>query len=177
MKTRLDRLLVERGLAETREKAQALIMAGEVLVDGHKAAKPGQGASAEAVLEVLARPPYVSRGGFKLAEALRHWNIDVAGWVCLDVGSSTGGFTDVLLQAGAARVHAVDVGSGQLDWKLRTDPRVVVHDRINARHLAASEIGEAVDLATCDVSFISVTLILPAIAPLLRPTGSFCSTI
>ena len=171
MKTRLDRLLVERGLAETREKAQALIMAGEVLVDGHKAAKPGQGASAEAVLEVLARPPYVSRGGFKLAEALRHWNIDVAGWVCLDVGSSTGGFTDVLLQAGAARVHAVDVGSGQLDWKLRTDPRVVVHDRINARHLVADEIGEAVDLAACDVSFISVTLILPAIAPLLRPTG------
>jgi 23S rRNA (cytidine1920-2'-O)/16S rRNA (cytidine1409-2'-O)-methyltransferase len=171
MKTRLDRLLVERGLAETREKAQALIMAGEVLVDGHKAAKPGQGASAEAVLEVLARPPYVSRGGFKLAEALRHWNIDVAGWVCLDVGSSTGGFTDVLLQAGAARVHAVDVGSGQLDWKLRTDPRVVVHDRINARHLVVDEIGEAVDLATCDVSFISVTLILPAIAPLLRPTG------
>jgi len=171
MKTRLDRLLVERGLAETREKAQALIMAGEVLVDGHKAAKPGQGASAEAVLEVLARPPYVSRGGFKLAEALRHWNIDVAGWVCLDVGSSTGGFTDVLLQAGAARVHAVDVGSGQLDWKLRTDPRVVVHDRINARHLVVDEIGEAVDLATCDVSFISVTLILPAIAPLLRPAG------
>ena len=171
MKTRLDRLLVERCLAETREKAQALIMSGEVLVDGHKAAKPGQGASAEAVLEVLARPPYVSRGGFKLAEALRHWNIDVAGWVCLDVGSSTGGFTDVLLQAGAARVHAVDVGSGQLDWKLRTDPRVVVHDRINARHLVVDEIGEAVDLATCDVSFISVTLILPAIAPLLRPTG------
>ena len=104
MKTRLDRLLVERGLAETREKAQALIMAGEVLVDGHKAAKPGQGASAEAVLTVLARPPYVSRGGFKLAEALRHWKIDVAGWVCLDVGASTGGFTDVLLQAGAARL-------------------------------------------------------------------------
>ena len=171
MKTRLDRLLVERGLAETREKAQALIMAGEVLVDGHKAAKPGQGASAEAVLTVLARPPYVSRGGFKLAEALRHWKIDVAGWVCLDIGSSTGGFTDVLLQAGAARVHAVDVGSGQLDWKLRTDPRVVVHEGINARHLAAGEIGEPVDLATCDVSFISATLILPAIAPLLRPAG------
>jgi 23S rRNA (cytidine1920-2'-O)/16S rRNA (cytidine1409-2'-O)-methyltransferase len=171
MKTRLDRLLVERGLAETREKAQALIMAGEVLVDGHKAAKPGQAVAAEAALAVLARPPYVSRGGFKLAEALRHWKIDVAGWTCLDVGSSTGGFTDVLLQGGAARVHAVDVGAGQLDWKLRTDPRVVVHEGINARHLAADAIGEAVDLVTCDVSFISVTLILPAVAPLLRPEG------
>ncbi|MGA2040991.1 MAG: TlyA family RNA methyltransferase [Bryobacteraceae bacterium] len=171
MKTRLDRLLVQRGLADTREKAQALIMAGEVLVDGHKAAKPGQSIAAGAELAVLARPPYVSRGGFKLAEALRHWKIDVAGWVCLDVGASTGGFTDVLLQAGAARVHAVDVGAGQLDWKLRTDPRVVVHDKINARHLAAGEIGEAVNLATCDVSFISATLILPAVAPLLRVDG------
>jgi len=170
-KTRLDRLLVERGLAESREKAQALIMAGEVLIDGRKAAKPGQGVAAESALEVLARPPYVSRGGFKLAAALRHWNIDVAGRVCMDIGASTGGFTDVLLQAGAARVHAVDVGAGQLDWKLRNDPRVVVHDRINARNLAAGEIGEPVDLATCDVSFISATLILPAAAPLLRPEG------
>jgi 23S rRNA (cytidine1920-2'-O)/16S rRNA (cytidine1409-2'-O)-methyltransferase len=171
MKTRLDRLLVERGLADSREKAQALIMAGEVLVDGQKAAKPGHMVAPEAALEVLARPPYVGRGGFKLAEALRHWKIDVAGLVCLDVGASTGGFTDAMLQAGAARVHAVDVGAGQLDWKLRTDPRVVVHDRINARHLSAGDIGEAVDLATCDVSFISVTLILPAVAPLLRVAG------
>jgi 23S rRNA (cytidine1920-2'-O)/16S rRNA (cytidine1409-2'-O)-methyltransferase len=171
MKTRLDRLLVERGLADSREKAQALIMAGEVLVDGHKAAKPGHVVAAEAALEVLARPPYVGRGGFKLAEALRHWKIDVAGLVCLDVGASTGGFTDAMLQAGAARVHAVDVGAGQLDWKLRTDARVVVHDRINARHLAAGDIGEAVDFATCDVSFISATLILPAVAPLLRAAG------
>jgi 23S rRNA (cytidine1920-2'-O)/16S rRNA (cytidine1409-2'-O)-methyltransferase len=171
MKTRLDRLLVERGLAESREKAQALIMAGEVTVDGQKAAKPGQAVAEEAALAVLARPPYVGRGGFKLAEALRHWKIDVAGWVCLDVGASTGGFTDVMLQAGAARVHAVDVGAGQLDWKLRTDPRVVVHDRINARRLAAEDIGEAVDFATCDVSFISVTLVLPAVVPLLRAAG------
>ena len=171
MKTRLDRLLVERGLAESREKAQALIMAGEVLVDGSKAAKPGQTVAAEAALEVLARPPYVSRGGFKLAEALKHWNIDVAGRVCLDIGASTGGFTDVLLQAGAARVHAVDVGAGQLDWRLRTDARVAVHEGINARHLRAGDIGEAVDLITCDVSFISATLILPAVAPLLRPGG------
>jgi 23S rRNA (cytidine1920-2'-O)/16S rRNA (cytidine1409-2'-O)-methyltransferase len=171
MKTRLDRLLVERSLADSREKAQALIMAGEVLLDGQKATKPGHMVAAEAALEVLARPPYVGRGGFKLAEALRHWKIDVAGLVCLDVGASTGGFTDAMLQAGAARVHAVDVGAGQLDWKLRTDARVVVHDRINARHLSAEDIGEAVDLATCDVSFISVTLILPAVAPLLRAAG------
>jgi 23S rRNA (cytidine1920-2'-O)/16S rRNA (cytidine1409-2'-O)-methyltransferase len=171
MKTRLDRLLVERGLAQSREKAQALIMAGEVLVDGHKAAKPGQPVAAEAALEVLARPPYVSRGGFKLAAALRHWNIDAAGRVCLDVGASTGGFTDVLLQAGAARVHAVDVGAGQLDWRLRTDARVVVHEGINARHLSSDDIGEPVDLLVCDVSFISATLILPAVAPLLRPGG------
>jgi 23S rRNA (cytidine1920-2'-O)/16S rRNA (cytidine1409-2'-O)-methyltransferase len=118
-------------------------MAGEVLVDGQKAAKPGQAVASDAVLAVLARPPYVSRGGFKLAEALRHWNIDVAGKVCLDIGSSTGGFTDVLLQAGAARVHAVDVGAGHLDWKLRTEARVVVHEGVNARRLTAEEIGEA----------------------------------
>ena len=172
MKTRLDRLLVERGLAESREKAQALIMAGEVRVDGQKAAKAGQPVAAEAVLEVLARPPYVGRGGFKLAAALRQWGIDPSGWVCLDIGASTGGFTDVMLQAGAARVHAVDVGSGQLDWKLRTDPRVVVHDGVNARELQRGEIGEPVHLLTCDVSFISVTLILPAAAPLLlQPDG------
>jgi len=171
MKTRLDRLLVERGLAESREKAQALIMAGEVLVDGHKAAKPGQNVAEEAPLEVRERPPYVSRGGFKLAEALRHWSIGVKGKVCLDVGASTGGFTDVLLQAGAARVHAVDVGAGQLDWRLRTDARVAVHEGINARHLEFGDIGEAIDLATCDVSFISATLILPALAPLLRADG------
>jgi 23S rRNA (cytidine1920-2'-O)/16S rRNA (cytidine1409-2'-O)-methyltransferase len=171
MKTRLDRLLVERGLVESREKAQALIMAGAVTVAGQKAVKPGQPVAADATVELLARPPFVSRGGFKLAAALREFSIDVAGAVCLDVGASTGGFTDALLQAGAARVHAVDVGAGQLDWKLRSDPRVVVHDRINARELRAEEIGEAIDFATCDVSFISATLILPAIVPLLRPEG------
>ena len=114
---------------------------------------------------------YWSNRSLKLAAGLRQFAIDAAGKVCLDIGASTGGFTDVLLQAGAARVHAVDVGVGQLDWKLRTDARVVVHDRINARRLAAGEIGEAVDLATCDVSFISVALILPAVVPLLRPGG------
>jgi 23S rRNA (cytidine1920-2'-O)/16S rRNA (cytidine1409-2'-O)-methyltransferase len=171
MKTRLDRALVERGLVESREKAQALIMAGEVRVNGQKAAKPGQPVDADASLEVLARPPYVGRGGYKLAAALRQFAIDAAGSVCVDIGSSTGGFTDVLLQAGAARVHAVDVGAGQLAWQLRTDPRVVLHERINARELTPEEIGEPVDLAVCDVSFISVTLILPAAVPLLRPAG------
>ena len=171
MKTRLDRALVERGLAESREKAQALIMAGEVRVDGHKASKSGQPVETGAAIEVLARPPYVGRGGFKLAAALRQFSIDAAGAVCLDVGASTGGFTDALLQAGAARVHAVDVGAGQLAWSLRTDPRVALHERINARELTMAEIGERVNLAVCDVSFISVALILPAIVPLLQPGG------
>ena len=171
MKIRLDRLMVERGLVESREKAQALIMAGEVRVDGQKASKPGHAVDAECAVELLSRPPYVSRGGFKLAGALRHFGIDVTAKVCVDVGASTGGFTDVLLQAGAARVHSVDCGSGQLDWKLRTDPRVVVHDGVNARALTFDQIGEAADFLCCDVSFISVTLILPAIVPLLRPAG------
>ncbi|HUB77638.1 MAG TPA: TlyA family RNA methyltransferase [Bryobacteraceae bacterium] len=171
MKTRLDRLLVERGLVESREKAQALIMAGEVLLNGQKASKPGQPAASDAALEVLARPPYVSRGGLKLAGALQFFAIDASGKVCLDIGSSTGGFTDALLQAGAARVHAVDVGVGQLAWPLRTDPRVRLHEGINARELRPEEIGEAADLLTCDVSFISVTLILPAAVPLLQPRG------
>jgi 23S rRNA (cytidine1920-2'-O)/16S rRNA (cytidine1409-2'-O)-methyltransferase len=171
MKTRLDRLMVDRGLAESREKAQALIMAGWVLVNGQKAAKPGHAAEEDCTVEVLSRLPYVSRGGFKLAGALRHFALDVTGKVCLDIGSSTGGFTDVLLQAGASRVHAVDCGAGQLDWKLRTDPRVVLHERLNARALAFADIGEPVDFLSCDVSFISVTLILPAAIPLLQPAG------
>jgi len=171
MKTRLDRLLVDRGLVESREKAQALIMAGEVLVDGQKASKPGQAVEPESAIELTARPPYVSRGGFKLAAALTHFGIDVTGLVCLDVGASTGGFTDVLLQSAAARVHAVDVGAGQFAWKLRNDARVRLHENLNARELRFEDIGEPIDLAVCDVSFISVTLILPAMAPLLRPDG------
>ena len=171
MKPRLDRLLVERGLAASREKAQALIMAGEVLVDGQKAEKPGQPVAVECRLEVLARPPFVSRGGLKLDAALDRFAIPVRGRVCLDVGASTGGFTDCLLQRGAARVHAVDVGSGQLDWKIRNDPRVVVHEKLNARYLRGDDIGESVALEVYDVSFISVTLILPAAAPLLQPGG------
>jgi 23S rRNA (cytidine1920-2'-O)/16S rRNA (cytidine1409-2'-O)-methyltransferase len=171
MKTRLDRALVERGLVESREKAQALVMAGEVRVDGRKASKSGQPVDDGVSLEVLALPLYVGRGGLKLAAALRQFSIGVAGAVCLDIGSSTGGFTDALLQAGAARVHAVDVGAGQIAWPLRTDPRVVLHERINARQLTFAEIGERVDLAVCDVSFISVTLILPAILLVLQPGG------
>jgi len=171
MKLRLDRLLVSRGLVESREKAQALIMAGEVLVGGQKASKPGQPVAEDATVEVLARPPYVGRGGLKLAAALAHFAIDVAGKTCLDIGASTGGFTDALLQAGAARVHAVDVGAGQLAWQLRTDPRVALHEGINARRLQFDDIGEPVDFLCCDVSFISVTLILPAAVPLLRPAG------
>jgi 23S rRNA (cytidine1920-2'-O)/16S rRNA (cytidine1409-2'-O)-methyltransferase len=171
MKIRLDRLLVDRGLADSREKAQALIMAGEVLLNGQKAAKPGQTVPDDAAVEVLARPPFVSRGGFKLEAALREFVIDVGGKVCIDIGSSTGGFTDALLQAGAARVHAVDVGVGQLGWKLRNDPRVVLHEGVNARELTAEQISELADLITCDVSFISVTLILPAAAPLLQHDG------
>src|SRR5579864_6107301 len=136
-------------------------MAGEVRVNGQKASKPGPPVEEDAPVEVLARPPYVSRGGFKLAAALRDFAIDPAGKVCVDIGSSTGGFTDVLLQGGAARVHCVDVGAGQLDWKLRTDSRVVLHERVNARYLRYEDIGEPIGLAVCDVSFISVTLILP----------------
>jgi 23S rRNA (cytidine1920-2'-O)/16S rRNA (cytidine1409-2'-O)-methyltransferase len=171
MKTRLDRLIVERGLADSREKAQALIMAGEVLVDRQKAAKPGQSVHSDCTLEVLARPPFVSRGGIKLAAALRHFAIDVTGATCLDIGCSTGGFTDCLLQSGAARVHAIDVGCGQIDWKLRTDPRVVLREGVNARRLRFEDVGETVALVVCDVSFISATLIVPAAVPLLRAGG------
>jgi 23S rRNA (cytidine1920-2'-O)/16S rRNA (cytidine1409-2'-O)-methyltransferase len=171
MKPRLDRLLVDRGLVPTREKAQALIMAGEVLVDGHKAQKPGQPVDVESRLEVLAQPPFVSRGGLKLNAALAHFGIRVEGRTCLDVGASTGGFTDCLLQHAAARVHAVDVGTAQLDWKIRNDPRVVVREKLNARYLRREDLGENVSLAVCDVSFISVTMILPAIVEVLQPGG------
>ena len=171
MKVRLDVMLAERGLAESREKAQALVLAGEVLVNGVKAQKPGQSVAPDSKLEVLSRPPYVGRGGLKLRAALDRFGIDVNGRVCLDVGASTGGFTDCLLQHGAARVHAVDVGAGQIDWKLRSDPRVILHERLNARYLRHEDVGEPIGLAACDVSFISVTLILPAVAPLLQPEG------
>lgn len=168
-KLRLDLWMVGHGLTHTREKAQALIMAGEVLVNGQKAAKPGQPIAEDARVEVLAKLRYVGRGGIKLEGALDHFEIDVADLVCADFGSSTGGFTDCLLQAGAARVYAIDVGSGQLDWKLRTDSRVIVREGVNARFLEQTDLGEPIDLAVCDVSFISATLIVPAMLRVLKP--------
>ena len=164
---RLDLLVVERGLTESREKARALILAGQVLVNGQKADKAGANVDTEATIELLAQPRYVGRGGLKLEAALDHFGIAVAGKVCLDVGSSTGGFTDCLLQRGAARVYAIDAGTGQLDWKLRNDPRVIVHEQVNARYLSRDQVPELIDLVVCDVSFISITMILPAIADLL----------
>jgi len=142
-----------------------------VRVEGDRARKPGQPVAADARVEVAARPPYVGRGGVKLEAALRGFGIDAGGKICLDVGASTGGFTDCLLQHGAQRVYAVDVGAGQLDWKLRTDPRVVLRENINARYLSPGEVGEPVDLAVIDVSFISVTWILPPVTALLHRDG------
>jgi len=168
---RLDRLLVERGLAKTRTQAQALILAGQVLVDGRRADKAGQAVPVAGQVQVLARMPYVSRGGLKLAAALDGFHIQVEGRVCLDVGASTGGFTDCLLQRGAQRVFALDVGTGQLDWKLRNDPRVIVKEGLNARCLRPEDLGERVDLVVCDVSFISVRLLLPALVAALKPAG------
>ena len=170
-KIRIDQLLVERGLAESREKAQALIIAGEVVVNGQKALKPGHSVAADSQVEVLERMPYVSRGGYKLAGALDHWALDVTGWVCLDVGASTGGFTDCLLQRGAAKVWAIDVGHGQIDWKLRNDARVVIQEGVNARYVTAADFPQKFDFTACDTSFISLTLLIPAVAPLLAPHG------
>jgi len=186
MKTRLDQILVERGLADSREKARALILAGSVLVEGQKSDKPGHAFPEDCRVEVAERLPYVSRGGFKLAGALDHFGIDVRGCICLDVGASTGGFTDCLLQRGAACVYAIDVGHGQLDWKLRNDPRVIVQEGVNARYLQPGDFPELpaqgqaplcglrfqkFQLVVCDASFISTTLLIPAIAPLLAAQG------
>ncbi len=168
-KERLDRLLVERGLAESRSQAQRLIMAGEVRVAGEVADKPGRQVPVDAPIEVMARPRFVSRGGEKLEAALNRFGLDVRGWVAADVGASTGGFTDCLLQRGAARVYAIDVGYGQLAWRLRNDPRVVVMERTNARYL--ERLPEPVDLVTIDVSFISLRLIFPRAVNWLKAEG------
>lgn len=168
-KRRLDQLLVERGLFPSREQARRAVMAGAVRVDGERHDKPGTAIAGGAAVEVAARPRFVSRGGEKLAAALDHFGLDPSGWVCLDVGASTGGFTDCLLQRGAARVYAVDVGQGLIDLGLRRDPRVVVIERVNARHLAADALPEPVALATVDVSFISVVKVVPALLPHLAP--------
>jgi 23S rRNA (cytidine1920-2'-O)/16S rRNA (cytidine1409-2'-O)-methyltransferase len=173
MKQRLDVAMVSRQLVDSREKAQALILSGKVMVDGQKAEKPGHSVAETVRIEVTEPLKYVSRGGLKLEAALAHFAVDPRGKVCMDVGTSTGGFTDCLLQHGAARVHAVDTGAGQIDWKLRTDPRVVLHEKVNARYLTAKEIGEPVKLICCDVSFISVTLLIPALAPLLEAYGDW----
>jgi 23S rRNA (cytidine1920-2'-O)/16S rRNA (cytidine1409-2'-O)-methyltransferase len=161
--------MVENGLAQTPGKAGALIMAGEVLVNGQRADKAGQLVPPESRVEVRARLRYVSRGGLKLEGALTHFGIDVTGAVCADIGTSTGGFTDCLLQHGAVRVHAIDTGTGQIDWRLRCDPRVVLHEAFNARGLELADLDEPVDLAVCDVSFISATMIIPAIVRVLKP--------
>ena len=169
-KTRLDRLLVDRGLAETRQKAQALILAGKVLVDEQKVEKCGASFGVQAAVRLLGEPMrYVSRGGLKLEDALDAFGVDPGGKLCLDIGASTGGFTDCLLQRGAARVFAVDVGTNQLDWKLRHDPRVMVLEQLNARYLEPEQIPARFELVTMDVSFISATLILPVLPPLLAP--------
>jgi 23S rRNA (cytidine1920-2'-O)/16S rRNA (cytidine1409-2'-O)-methyltransferase len=162
-KRRADQLLVEQGLAESRTKAQALILAGLVSCGARRVDKPGEQLAADQTLALKERDhPWVSRGGVKLAAALDHFRITVESQVALDIGASTGGFTEVLLARGASRVYAVDVGHGQLAWKLRQDPRVVVRERLNARHLTSTEIPEPVDIITCDASFIGLATILPA---------------
>lgn len=170
-KTRLDVALTLRGLAPSREKAQAMILAGEVRVNQQKALKPGQATAADDAIEVDAKPRYVSRGGLKMEGALRAFGLDVTGNICVDIGSSTGGFTDCLLQHGAARVYAIDTGHNQLDWRLRQDPRVSVHEGVNARYLDPALIPEPADLIVCDVSFISVSLLLHVFPSLLKPSG------
>jgi 23S rRNA (cytidine1920-2'-O)/16S rRNA (cytidine1409-2'-O)-methyltransferase len=166
---RLDRVLVERGLAESRERAQALILAGSVTVDGQPARRAAAPVGPEARVELAARLPYVSRGGLKLERALTAFGLDVRDLTLADVGASTGGFTDCLLQRGAARVYAIDVGRGQLDWRLRRDPRVVVMERTHARELA--RLPEPIDAAVADLSFISLRQVLPSVFGWLRPDG------
>jgi 23S rRNA (cytidine1920-2'-O)/16S rRNA (cytidine1409-2'-O)-methyltransferase len=171
-KVRLDKLLVERGLCESRARAQAVILAGEVVVGDHAVNKPGTLVDADASLRIKGESnPYVSRGGLKLRAALDSFAITVTATVCMDVGASTGGFTDCLLQAGATRVYAIDVGYGQLAWKLTNDARVIVLDRQNIRELAPEQIPEPIDLAVADCSFISLTKVLPHLPPFLR-TGA-----
>ena len=168
---RADFVLVARGLCESREQAKRLIMAGEVMRGTERVAKPSTLIGSEEELTVLQRPRYVGRGGMKLEGALKAFEVDPEGWVCLDLGASTGGFTDCLLQHGAKRVHAVDVGTNQLAWKLRNDSRVEVKEQFNGRYLTESDLGERVDLVVMDLSFISLTKVLPAAMGVLQPSG------
>ncbi|MFZ2003640.1 MAG: TlyA family RNA methyltransferase [Stellaceae bacterium] len=171
-------MLFERGLAESRAKAQALILAGVVYAGERRIDKAGETLADSVEIEVRGRDhPWVSRGGIKLAHALEHFAIDAIGLVALDIGASTGGFVDVLLTKGAARVHAVDVGRGQLAWKLRQDSRVIVHDGVNARYLTAERIGEPVDLVTCDASFIGLATVLPAALALTKPRAQLVALV
>ena len=178
MKIRADQLLVDRGLAESRAKAQALILAGLVFSGERKIEKAGQAFGADAPLEVRGKDhPWVSRGGVKLSHALDHFGWDITGAVALDVGSSTGGFTDVLLDKGAAKVFAVDVGTNQLAWKLRSDPRVISHEQTNARYLTGEIVTEPVDIITCDASFISLTKVLDKALDFAKPGGRIIALI
>ncbi len=170
-------MVVERGLAESREKAQRLILAGVVRVNGQVADKAGRACPADAVIDVERPPRFVSRGGEKLVEALDRFALNVQGLICLDIGASTGGFTDCLLQHGAAHVYAVDVGHGQIDWRLRQDPRVTVMDGVNARYLKVGDIADEGQFAVVDVSFISLTLILPPVTRLLVPGADLVTLI
>lgn len=170
-KQRLDLLLVSRGLAETREKARRAIMAGEIRVGEQVVDKPGFKVAEDAAVECKSASKYVGRGGFKLEAALDAFGVDPAGQTCLDIGASTGGFTDCLLQRGAAKVFAVDVGHGQLHWKIRSDARVIVHEKVNARFLSRQEVPDPIEACVIDVSFISLTLILPAAFELLSAGG------
>jgi len=179
MKVRLDKLILQRGLAPSRERAQALVLAGRVLVNEQKIEKAGASVDEEAVLRILGdEMPYVSRGGLKLARAIEHWHIDVHGKVCMDIGTSTGGFTDCLLQHGAAQVIAVDTGYGQIDMKLRNDPRVRLLEKTNARYLTSEQVWPGTEapvpirLVAMDVSFISATLVLPAVVQCARVVSS-----
>jgi 23S rRNA (cytidine1920-2'-O)/16S rRNA (cytidine1409-2'-O)-methyltransferase len=177
-KQRLDLILIEKGLAKGRQRAQALVMAGKVVVNGHPVDKPGFFVSLEDRIELKgADIPYVSRGGLKLEAALQELPLDVKGSTCIDVGASTGGFTDCLLQHGAECVYAVDVGYGQLAWSLRQDPRVIVIERTNVRHMTADAIPAPVDLITIDVSFISLKIVVPAIIKFMKPDASILALI
>ena len=177
MRARLDTELVARGLTTSREQAKRLILAGAVRVNGQLASKASDTVVADADVQITAAEKFVSRGGYKLEAALIAMPVDPAGHLCVDLGASTGGFTDCLLQHGARHVHAVDVGKGQLAWKLRQDPRVTVHDEVNARHLLPAQIGTPADLVTIDVSFISLTKVLPAAVQLLRSGGQLIALI
>ena len=177
MKVRLDKLLLAKNLAPSRQKAQALIGAGQVLVNNKLADKAGAMVEDSCTLEVKESCPYVSRGGYKLEAGLQYFNIKTAGFICLDIGASTGGFSDCLLQHGALKIYSVDVGYGQLAWKLRQDPRIVVMERTNARYLTTEDFTEPIDFAVIDASFISLKLLIPPLLPLFQKNTSILALI